>query len=62
MITEHRTPFLRFLIRIINIIGGVLVSGNWVYKLVDLFAEYFRKKKRSMDGMINGDLRGSHRD
>lgn len=63
VVTEHRTPFLRFLIRIINIVGGVLVSGNWVYKLVDLFVEYFRKKKRSMDGMINGRLGGeSHKD
>jgi hypothetical protein len=51
-ITEHRTPFLRFLIRIINVVGGVMVSGNWVYTLVDLFIDYFKKKRRSMEGMI----------
>ncbi|KAF8251182.1 DUF1692-domain-containing protein, partial [Wilcoxina mikolae CBS 423.85] len=51
-INERRMPFTKFAVRMVNIIGGVLVSGNWCYKLVDLFVEYFRRKKRSMDGMI----------
>ena len=53
-INEHRTPFVKFLIKIVNIIGGVLVSGNWCYRLGDIFVDYFRKKKRSMEGMLTG--------
>lgn len=53
-VTEHRTPFTRFAIKVVNIIGGVMVSGNWVYKLVGLFADFFRGRKRSLDGFIGG--------
>lgn len=53
-VTEHRTPFIRFFIKLVNIIGGVLVSGNWVYKLGGIFIEFFKGRKRSLDGFIGG--------
>lgn len=53
-INERRMPFSKFAIRIVNIVGGVLVGGNWAYKLVEMFVDFFARKKRSMDGMING--------
>lgn len=49
-IEERRTPIYKFLIRMVNIIGGVMVSGNWIYKLTLLTAEYFRKKSRALAG------------
>jgi hypothetical protein len=51
-VVEHRMPFTKFAVRVINIIGGILVSGNWVYKLTGVLVTFFIKKK-SMDGMIN---------
>lgn len=30
-ITDSRTPILSFAVRIVNIIGGVMVSGGWIY-------------------------------
>ena len=32
-ITDSRTPLLSFTIRIVNIVGGVMVSGSWIYSL-----------------------------
>ena len=34
-ITDSRTPLLSFIVRMVNIIGGVMVSGRWVYGLWD---------------------------
>ncbi|RPB22732.1 DUF1692-domain-containing protein [Terfezia boudieri ATCC MYA-4762] len=32
-ITDSRTPLLSFIVRMINIVGGVMVSGGWIYGL-----------------------------
>ncbi|KAL7267325.1 hypothetical protein RUND412_010096 [Rhizina undulata] len=53
-ITEYRTPLIQFIIRLANIIGGVLVGGGWVYKFTGLFAGLFKKPKKNMEGMLNG--------
>ena len=32
-ITDSRTPLLGFIVRMVNIVGGVMVSGGWIYGL-----------------------------
>jgi hypothetical protein len=62
-VTEYRTPFYQFFVRLINVMGGVLVSGNWMYKLSSLFSGFFRRgRRRAMDGMINGRVTEEHDD
>ncbi|KAK9460969.1 endoplasmic reticulum vesicle transporter-domain-containing protein [Lipomyces oligophaga] len=34
-ITERRTPFIQFLVRLINVLGGVVVCTGWLYPLLD---------------------------
>lgn len=34
-ITDSRTPLLSFIVRMVNIVGGVMVSGGWIYGLWD---------------------------
>lgn len=42
------------LCRLVNIIGGVLVSGGWIYKLLGMAVSVFRRRKRNTEGMLNG--------
>ncbi|TGZ84874.1 DUF1692-domain-containing protein [Ascodesmis nigricans] len=50
-VEERRTPLYKFLIRVVNIFGGVMVGGNWMYKLVLVIGEYFKKRgARSLAG------------
>ncbi|KAL0637961.1 hypothetical protein Q9L58_003039 [Maublancomyces gigas] len=53
-VTDSRTPLVQFVVRLVNIIGGVLVSGNWIYKLLGVLTGMFWRKKRDMEGMLNG--------
>jgi len=53
-VNEERTKFTLFAMRVVNIVGGVLVGGNWMYKLASLFADFFLRKKRDLDGVLHG--------
>ena len=52
-ITDSRTPMLSFLVRLANIIGGVMVAGGWMYKLTDGVMGFVGPRRRR-EGMING--------
>jgi endoplasmic reticulum-Golgi intermediate compartment protein 2 len=45
-ISDHRMPFTQFLVRTINIIGGIVVCTNWLFKL---FEATIAKTWRSRD-------------
>lgn len=64
-ITDSRTPFLSFVVRIVNIVGGVMVSGGWIYglwsSLLDGVKGRVRTGSRRATGMI-GVRRGEYDD
>ncbi|KAI9835059.1 MAG: hypothetical protein M1819_002611 [Sarea resinae] len=54
-ISEERGGFLSLLMRIVNVVSGVLVAGGWCYQLVDWTGEVWGKRKARMsEGMLNG--------
>ncbi|CCX33148.1 endoplasmic reticulum vesicle transporter-domain-containing protein [Pyronema domesticum] len=53
-IRERRMSFTRFLVRVVNIVGGVMVGGNWAMRLVETIVGCWGKRKRTMDGVIGG--------
>ncbi|KAI5840458.1 endoplasmic reticulum vesicle transporter-domain-containing protein [Morchella snyderi] len=57
-VTDSRTPVIQFIVRLVNIIGGVLVSGGWIYKLLGMAVSVLRRKKRDTEGMLNGRVKG----
>lgn len=58
-VTEYRTSFVQFVIRLVNVLGGVLVSGNWLYRLTSLVGGLLgRRAKRRMEGVITGKQPG----
>jgi len=49
-VREDRDSFLRFLIRIINVVSGVLVAGHWGFTLSDWVKDVIGRKRRSGGG------------
>ncbi|KAG0131645.1 endoplasmic reticulum vesicle transporter-domain-containing protein [Tuber indicum] len=57
-ISDRRTALLAFVVRLVNIVSGILVGGGWVYGLFGTLAGYFRRQRRRTDGMLNGRALG----
>lgn len=54
-IEERRDSFLRFAIKVVNILSGVLVAGHWCFTLSEYFVEVLgKRRKRLSEGVITG--------
>lgn len=49
-VQEHRDGLLTFLIKIINVVSGVLVAGHWGYTLSEWLRDVIGRKRRSGGG------------
>lgn len=59
IVSEEWGGFLRYIVRMINLVAGVLVAGGWVVSLTDWFASYFSfGRRRRLDGTDSGLLHG----
>ncbi|KAJ5155378.1 COPII-coated vesicle protein (Erv41) [Penicillium capsulatum] len=55
LISEERTGFLTLLIRIINTISGVLVTGGWLYQMSGWAVEVVGRRRRARsEGVLTG--------
>ncbi|KAJ5584581.1 uncharacterized protein N7459_004381 [Penicillium hispanicum] len=57
LVSEERTGFLRLVIRLINTVSGVLVTGGWLYQISGWAAEVIGRRRR---GHSEGVLTGKH--
>ncbi|KAJ5888150.1 hypothetical protein N7495_008191 [Penicillium taxi] len=57
LISEERTGFLALLIRLINTVSGVLVTGGWIYQISGWATEFIGRRRR---GRSEGVLTGKH--
>jgi hypothetical protein len=56
-ITDARGGFLAMLVRIVNVVSGILVGGGWIYQLWDFAQETTagRRRRGTMgEGMLHG--------
>jgi hypothetical protein len=52
-IVETRDSFFVFLIKVINVVSGVLVTGHWGYRLSDWVGEVMgRRRKARSEGVL----------
>ncbi|KAK4148010.1 endoplasmic reticulum vesicle transporter-domain-containing protein [Dichotomopilus funicola] len=52
-IVETRDGYLMFLIKVVNVISGVLVTGHWGYRLSDWAREVLgKRRRRQTQGML----------
>lgn len=52
IVTEERPGMVQFIVRCVNMLGGVMVSGNWVYQMGEVLAEYVSRGGRRMEGIL----------
>jgi len=57
-VEDSRTPILAFLVRLANIIGGVMVAGGWIYKLTDGLIGFALPGRRARRGTASSMLNG----
>ena len=56
IVSERRTGFLGMLVKVVNVVAGVLVGGGWTYQIYTWLGEVvggrWRNRGRSMNGSI----------
>jgi len=58
-VEESRDGFLRFLVKVVNVLSGVLVAGHWGFTLTEwATAVVGRRRKRKSEGVLNGRAHG----
>lgn len=60
IVSERRSSFLGLIVRLVNVISGVIVGGGWMFQLTEWAADVWgrRRLRRAETGLINGDLNG----
>lgn len=58
LVSEERGSFLGLMVRLINIVSGVMVTGGWLYQFSGWFVEVIgrRRARGKSDGVLNGKL------
>lgn len=54
LVSEERTGFLALVIRVINTVSGVLVTGGWLYQISGWVVEILGKRRRQSEGVLTG--------
>lgn len=55
MVEESRAGFLRFCVKVVNLLSGVLVAGHWAFILWGWCGEVLGgRRRRQSDGVLHG--------
>lgn len=56
LVSEERGSFLALVVRLVNVVSGVLVTGGWLFQLSGWFVEVVnrRRARRKSEGVLNG--------
>ncbi|OJD33285.1 copii-coated vesicle protein [Diplodia corticola] len=50
-ISEYNGGFLALLIRLVNVVSGVMVAGGWCFRVGEALVEFYGKRKNRGDGL-----------
>ncbi|KAI9742278.1 MAG: hypothetical protein M1818_004178 [Claussenomyces sp. TS43310] len=54
-VEESRDSFVRFCVKVVNVLSGVLVAGHWGFTISDWLLEVIgRRRKERTEGVLNG--------
>lgn len=60
-VEESRDGALTFLVKVINILSGVLVAGHWGFTLTEWLKEVWgRRRRQQSQGMLGNEKAGYH--
>lgn len=55
VVAEQKSSFLGLIVRLVNVVSGVMVGGGWLYQLSDWAVEVWgRRRKRQSEGVLHG--------
>ena len=55
VVAEHRTGFLSMVVRLVNLVSGIMVGGGWLFQLTEWASEVWgRRQKRMSQGVLHG--------
>ncbi|OJJ95355.1 hypothetical protein ASPACDRAFT_82201 [Aspergillus aculeatus ATCC 16872] len=55
LVSEERSSFLALLMRLVNTVSGVMVTGGWLYQMAGWAGQLLRRRRREKsEGMLNG--------
>ena len=55
IVSEQKSSFMALVVRLVNVISGVLVGGGWMYQLSGWFGEILGRRRRGASAM-NGNI------
>ena len=58
IVSERRTSFLALLVRLVNVVSGVIVGGGWVFQLSEWGYEQVGRRRRGWSVTGKGVLDG----
>jgi hypothetical protein len=54
-VEETRDSFLRFVVKVVNVVSGVLVAGHWGFTLTEWATSVLgKRRRRKSEGVLNG--------
>lgn len=64
IVSAQRSSFWSLLLRLVNVISGIVVGGGWMFQLTEWGTEMIKKRRRGMsEGVLHGRLSsGDYRD
>ncbi|OAX78245.1 hypothetical protein ACJ72_07451 [Emergomyces africanus] len=58
VISEERGSLLALLVRLVNVMAGVVVAGGWLFQINMWALDIVKKRQRRSEGVLNGKLLG----
>ncbi|KAL4933067.1 endoplasmic reticulum-Golgi intermediate compartment family protein [Aspergillus undulatus] len=56
LISEERTGFLNLVIRLVNVVSGVIVTGGWLYQITSWLGELRKRRSGRSEGYLHGKV------
>ena len=56
-VEETREGFLRFCVKVVNVLSGVLVAGHWGFTLSEWARNVWGRQRKMSEGVLNGRVR-----
>ena len=58
IVSAQRSSFWGLMVRLVNVISGIVVGGGWCFQLTEWGIEGLRKRRRGMsEGVLHGRMR-----
>ncbi|KAL3476867.1 endoplasmic reticulum vesicle transporter-domain-containing protein [Aspergillus californicus] len=56
LISEERTGFMSLLVKIVNTVSGVIVTGGWIYQISEWVSGLRRRRAGKSEGYLHGKM------